>query len=179
MKKIMSIALFSDPRTQGGIETFNRNIKKFYPENLKILINYNENKKKIYEVEGILEQAKESAMFKLMNKIFLNKLREKKIKNIIKKENPDILIFSLFYEFNILKFFKGKKILVQHFNFEKLAKEINISILKKYLDYYVVLSPYDKEKFKIGFGLDDRKIKVIRHTCNIKLLQSKKKKIKN
>jgi glycosyltransferase involved in cell wall biosynthesis len=178
MKKIMSIALFSDPRTQGGIETFNRNIKKFYPENLKILINYNENKKKIYEVEGILEQTKESAMFKLMNKIFFNKLREKKIKNIIKKENPDILIFSLFYELNILKFFKGKKILVQHFNFEKLAKEINISILKKYLDYYVVLSSYDKEKFKIGFGLDDRKIKVIRHTCNIELLQSKKEKNK-
>ena len=175
MKKIISISLFSDPRTQGGIETFNRNIKKFYSENLKILINYNENKKKIYEIEGILELKKESAIFKIINKIFFNKLREKKIKNIINLENPDILIFSLFYEFDIFKKFKQTKILVQHFSLEKLKKETRNDMLKKYLDYYIVLSPYEKEKFKKEFGLLEEKLRVIRHTSNIELLGETKK----
>ena len=174
MKKIMSIALFSDPRNQGGIETFNRNMKEFYPDNLKILVNSN-NKKKIYNVSGIIEQKKESKIFKFINKIFFNKLREKKIKNIINLEKPDILIFSLFYEFNIFKKFKQTKILVQHFSLEKLKKETKNKILKKYLDYYVVLSPYEKEKFKKEFGLLEENLRVIRHTSNIELLGEIKK----
>ena len=165
MKKIMSLALFSDPRTQGGIETFNRNIKQFYLENLKILINHNENKRKIYNVEGIVELKKETVFFKIMNKIFFNKLREQRVKKIVKIENPDILIFSLFYELNILKIFRSKKILVQHFNLDKL--QIDSHVLEKYLDYFIVLSPYDKEKLQKIINLSSAKIKVIRHTLSL------------
>ena len=78
----------------------------------------------------------------------------------------------------MIKGFKcEKKILVQHFNFEKFIFDIpRMQRLKEELTYYIVLSPYDKEKFQEGFGLLKEKVKVIRHTCEIELLQNKKEK---
>ena len=35
--KILSMLIFSDPRTQGGIQTFGRTLKKFYPNEVTSL----------------------------------------------------------------------------------------------------------------------------------------------
>ena len=101
------------------------------------------------------------------------------IKKEAKKQRWDVMIFSFPYELEILKDIKSKKIMVQHFNFDKFTSDIQMMRkLVKDLKYYVVLSPYDKEKFQKGFDISEKKIKVIRHTCNMEILQTKKEKSK-
>lgn len=174
--KILSMLIFSDPRTQGGIQTFGRILKKFYPNEIMSLTVANPFKK-IYETNDLIEIGSNNILFKVINKILKNKLREYLIKKEVKKSNWDIIIFSFPYELEILKDIKAKKIIVQHFYFDKFIDDIpKMQELKKDLSYYVVLSPYDKEKFQKGFNLPEEKVKVIRHTCNMELLQERKKK---
>ena len=91
----------------------------------------------------------------------------------------DTIIFSFPYELEILKDIKAKKIMVQHFNFDKFIPDIPMmKKLVKDLKYYVVLSPYDKEKFQRGFEIPEEKMKIIRHTCNMEILKTKKEKNK-
>ena len=176
--KILSMLIFSDPRTQGGIQTFGRTLKKFYPDEVTSLTVANPFKK-IYEINDLVEVGSNNVFFRILNKILKNKLREYLIKKEVKKNNWDTIIFSFPYELEILKYIKAKKIIVQHFYFDKFINDIpKMQELKKDLSYYVVLSPYDKEKFQKGFNIPKEKVKVIRHTCNMELLQEKKKKNK-
>ena len=176
--KILSMLIFSDPRTQGGIQTFGRILKKFYPNEVTSLTIANPFKK-IYESNDLVEVGSNNIFFRILNKLLKNKLREYLIKKQVKKNKWDTIIFSFPYELEILKDIKAKKIIVQHFYFDKFIDDIpKMQELKKDLSYYVVLSPYDKEKFQKGFSIPEEKVKVIRHTCNMELLQEKKKKNK-
>ena len=176
--KILSMLIFSDPRTQGGIQTFGRTLKKFYPNEVTSLTVANPFKK-IYESNDLVEVGSNNFLFRIVNKMLKNKLREYLIKKEVKKNNWDTIIFSFPYELEILKNIKAKKIIVQHFYFDKFINDIpKMQELKKDLAYYVVLSPYDKEKFQQGFDISEEKVRVIRHTCNMELLQEKKEKNK-
>lgn len=180
--KILSMLIFSDPRTQGGIQTFGRTLKKFYPDEVISLTVANPFKK-IYESNDLIEVGSNHFLFRAANKIFKNKLREYLIKKEVKKNNWDIIIFSFPYELEILKDIKAKKIIVQHFTFSKYKNEFfknkNIKDIFEELDYFVVLSVYDKERFKKELNIHEKKLKVIRHTCDIELLKSKKRKNKS
>ena len=179
--KILNMCIFSDPRTQGGIQTFGRILKKFY-RNKIIILTLSNSTKKIYEVNDLVEIGSNNFFFRLINKILKNRLREYLIKKEVEKNKWDVIIFSFPYELKILKDIKAKKIMVQHFSLEKFIKIANcvpkIQNLIKELDFFIVLSPYDKEKFQKKFDILEEKIKVIRHTCNIELLQEKKEKNK-
>lgn len=177
--KILSMLIFSDPQTQGGIQTFGRILKKFYPSEITSLTVANPFKK-IYEVNDVVTVGSNNFFFRFFNKLLKNKLREYLVKKEVKKNKWDIIIFSFPYELEILKDIKAKKIMVQHFNFDKFKNDIpKIKKLKEDLDYYVVLSPYDKENFQKGFDIPEEKVKVIRHACNIEILKVKKEKNKN
>ena len=176
--KILNVCIFSDPRTQGGIQTFGRTLKKFYKDELISLTTINPFKK-IYEVNNVISVGSNNFIFRVINKILKNKLREYLIKKESKKQKWDVMIFSFPYELEILKDIKSKKIMVQHFNFDKFIPDAPMmKKLVKDLKYYVVLSPYDKEKFQKGFEIPEEKIKVIRHTCSMEILQNKKEKNK-
>lgn len=177
--KILSMLIFSDPQTQGGIQIFGRALKKFYPNELTFLTVANPFEK-IYEVDDVITVGSNNFFFRLVNKILKNKLREYLIRKEVRKKKWDTIIFSFPYELEILKDIKAKKIMVQHFNFDKFRSDIpKIKKLKEDLDYYVVLSPYDQEKFQRGFDILEEKIKIIRHTCNMEILKEKKEKNKN
>ena len=77
--KILSMLIFSDPRTQGGIQTFGRTLKKFYPNEVTSLTVTNPFKK-IYEVNDLVEVGSNNIFFRILNKILKNKLREYLIK---------------------------------------------------------------------------------------------------
>ena len=183
MKKILSVTLFSDPRCQGGVETFNRVLKSFYLDKISILTQANRNKK-IYEVSNLIEIGSNNFFFKLINKILQNKIREFMIlKEIRKIKEKKIIIFSYPYEIELLKNIQAKKILVQHTNFEHFIrsycqnKEKYIKIIKT-VDILVILSPYDVKKFQEKFELEKDKIRVIRHSSTIPMLKEKKQKNK-
>ena len=177
--KILSMLIFSDPQTQGGIQTFGRTLKKFYPNEITSLTVANPFKK-IYEVDDVTIVGSNNFFFRLFNKILKNKLREYLIRKEVKKNKWDTIIFSFPYELEILKDIKTKKIMVQHFNFDKFKNDIfKMKKLKEDLDYYIVLSPHDKEKFQRGFDIPEEKVKVLRHTCNMEILKEEKEKNKN
>ena len=179
MKKIVVLTLAAHPMAQGGIQTFVRRIKKFYNNNVILLTNKNKNEK-IYPINDIIEIGSVNTIFRVINRLLKDKIRKYLVMRKLKKINPEIIICNFPYELEIIKDFKcKKKILVQHFNFEKFIPDIpRMQELKKGLSNYIVLSSYDKEKFQKGFGILEEKVKVIRHTCEMKLLQNKKEKNK-
>ena len=183
--KILLVSLFNNPKGQGGIESFNRTLKKIFYKNLAIIV-YNVKKyKKLYNVSDVIEIGSTSILFRALNKVLNNKLRESLLFKKVKRLKPDIMIFSYPYEVKILSKIKAKKILVQHTGWLKYL-EIYCNnndnkikkILEEKLDYFIALSPYDKKVFCKGLNLDEKRIKVIRHSSQIELLKYKKEKNK-
>ena len=83
--KILNMCIFSDPRTQGGIQTFGRILKNFYGDEIIFLTTVNPFKK-IYDVKDIISVGSSSFLFRVINKILKNKLREILIRKEAKKE---------------------------------------------------------------------------------------------
>ena len=183
MKKIVSMTLFSDPRTQGGIETFNRTMKNFYPNEWIMITNSNRDAK-IYNVNNVIEIGSQNVTFKVINKLLKNKWRENLILKEVKNNLEGVIIFSFPYEVQLLKNIKAKKILVQHGNFDNYmsnycqGRQDYIAGIKNDTDYFVALSPQDGERFKRELNLSDNQIKVIRHSSKIEFLEEKKEKNK-
>lgn len=179
MKEILVLTLAAHPMAQGGIQTFVRRIKNFYGNNVILLTNKNKDEK-IYLIDDVVEIGSLNIIFRIINRILKDKIRKYFVMKELKRINPEIVICNFPYELEMIKNFKcKKKILVQHFNFEKFISDIpRMQKLKEELSNYIVLSPYDKEKFQKGFGLLEEKVKVIRHTCEMELLQNKKLKNK-
>lgn len=179
MKKILILTLAAHPCAQGGIQTFVRRLKDFYKEDVILLTNKNKDKK-IYEVEDVIEIGSLNIFFRIINRLLKDRIRKFLVLKQLKKIKPEIIIFNMPYELEMIKDFKcNKKILVQHFNFERFLGDMSrMEELKKDLDYYVVLSPFDKLKFQEGFKLKEEQIKVIRHTCSMEILNEKKEKNK-
>ena len=179
MKKILILTLAAHPMAQGGIQTFVRRIKKYYNKDVILLTNKNKDEK-IYLIDDVVEIGSLNIVFRVINRLLKDKIRKYLVMQELKKINPEIIICNLPYELEIIKDFKcKKKILVQHFNFERFISDIpRMQELKKDLTNYIVLSPYDKEKFQKGFNISEEKMKVIRHTCEMELLKIKKEKKK-
>ena len=183
MKKIISMTLFADPRTQGGIETFNRNLKEFYPKNLVMITNSNKYSK-LYKVNDIIEIGSQNVVFKIINKILKNKWRESLILKEVKKNLDGFIIFSFPYEVQLLKNIKSKKILVQHGNFDNYmsnycgGRKDYINGIRDDVDYFVTLSEYDAERFIKELNLDKNKVKVIHNYSKIRILDKEKQKNK-
>ena len=182
MKRIISMTLFADPRTQGGIETFNRTLKNFYPKEWVMITNLI-NKPKLYEVLDVIEIGSKNIFFRLINKILKNKIRELLTLKVVKNYLEEIIVFSFPQEIYLLNDIKARKILVQHTSFEHFIKsycendEKYINIIKN-IDVLVVLSPYDVKKFQKRFELDSDKIRIIRHSSIIPILEERKEKNK-
>lgn len=178
MKKITILTLAAHPCAQGGIQTFVRRLKSFFKEEIILLTNRNKDEK-IYKVDDVLEIGSLNIIFRVINRLLKDRIRKFLVLRQLNKIKPEIIICNMPYEFEMIKDFKcDKKILVQHFNFERFIDDITrMEKLKKNLTYYVVLSSFDKLKFQEGFKLQERQLKVIRHTCNMEIL--KENKIKN
>jgi glycosyltransferase involved in cell wall biosynthesis len=179
MKKIVVLTLAAHPMAQGGIQTFVRKIKKFYNEDTILLTNKNKDEK-IYQVNDVIEIGSLSIIFRVVNRLLKDRIRKFLVIRQLKKINPEIIICNMPYELEMIKDFKcKKKILVQHFNFERFISDISrMKKIRNSLNYYVVLSLYDKEKFQKGFNIPNEKLKVIRHTCEMELQRDKKEKNK-
>lgn len=179
MKKIVVLTLAAHPMAQGGIQTFVRRIKKFYGKDITLLTNKNKDEK-IYLIDDVIEIGNLSIIFRVVNRLLKDKIRKFLVVNQLKKLRPDIIICNMPYELEMIKEFKcKKKVLVQHFNFEKFISDIpRMKNMKDILENYIVLSPYDKEKFQKGFGISEEKMRVIRHTCDMEILGIKKEKSK-
>ena len=183
MKKIVSMALFADPRTQGGIETFNRNLKEFYPKNLVMVTNTN-NYSKLYNVQDVIEVGSKNIIFKVINKLLKNRWREKLILKEVENNLDGTIVFSFPYEVQLLKNIKAKKILVQHGNFDNYmsnycaGKQEYINGIRDDVDYFVTLSKYDAERFIKELNLDEKKVKVIHNCSKMEILNKKKEKNK-
>lgn len=182
MKKLVSLT-FADPRVQGGIEGFNRALKKFYSKEL-IMITYANNCEKIYDVSDVIEIGSRNIFFRIINKIFKNKIREFLVKKNIKKNESNIIILAHPDDLKLLKNFKLTKILVQHSSYEAYikdfchGKEEYKKLIKNGADYFIALSKYDAIRFQKGLDLDKKKIRVIRHSTSLEILKSKKLKNK-
>lgn len=175
------------PGSQGGIQTLGRVLKNFFGEELKFL-SFKEtdiNFKKIFEVNDVIELKKENYIFKIVNKILKNKLREHKINKIIQKINPDVVILGFPHEINYLKGIKCKKILVQHIKYDIYIKNFfksDIKLIekcKREIDKFIFLSKFDLDIFKENLKLKKEKLQVIRHSSEIKFLEKEKEKNKN
>lgn len=175
------------PGSQGGIQTLGRVLKNFFGKELIFLTfkEKNENFRKLFKVNDVIELEKGNFIFKILNKFLKNKLREYQINKIIRAINPDIVILGFPYEINYLKRIECKKILVQHIKYDIYIKnffksDINlIEKCKKEIDKFIFLSKFDLDIFKKNLNLEKEKLQVIRHSSEIKLLKKEKEKNKN
>lgn len=183
--KILFIADGCHPGTQGGIQTFGRALKKMFGKELMFLSDYLIQRNKIiYNVEDNIEIGYKNFFFRVLNKLSFNFIRIFLKRRFIKKLNPNIGILSSPQNLKFLKNISCKKILVQHtsFNvyFENYYKKDHnlVDISKKELDYFIVTSPKDKKKLVKNFNFPKEKIRLIRHSCEIELLNRTKEKNK-
>lgn len=183
--KILSFSRDGNPNCLGGIETFQRNLYKMFGEKI-LFLTFKRNRKKYFNINNIIEiDINKNGISKFLAKI-MSKSRYSYyvIKNILKKEKIKILILNSPNDIKKLRKLKCKKILVQHNNwkyYEKtiLKKHIKISkIIRKHIDCFVFLSKYDQGKFVKELNLDINKTKVIRHCCEVELLEKEKQKNK-
>lgn len=184
--RILFIADGCHPSTQGGIQTFGRSMKKIFEKEL-FFISYKTNKNKLFYVEDNIEIGSSSLYYRILNKFFKNFLRDFFSKKIIKEMKPEVCLLRSPQNLELLKEIKCKKILVQHINFDLYFKSKSyynsnynlLSFSKRELDYFIVTSPKDKEKFVNNLQFPSEKIKVIRHSCNMSILEKNKEKNKN
>lgn len=182
--KILLMTEGCHPETQGGIQTFSRILKKIFDDDMTILGDATKNIK-VFKIKNMIEIKEMNICFKIINKLLKNFLKKRKIKNIIEIINPDVFVLNFPYSLETISKINKKKILVQHtsfdFYFERYYKK-NYKLLeksKKELDYFVVLSPQDKIKLIQNLGFPERKIVVIRHSCELEKRKTKKEKSKN
>ena len=175
--KILCLYLGGHPSCLGGIETFERNLKKMYSQTIDFFT-LKSKKEKYYKIENVIEINEKNIKYKFL-KFILGKY--KAVSFFQKDLNYDIYIINEPIELKSIKK-NGKKILVQHFAYEdyNFYKKIKlVSKFKKELDYFVFLSEYDKERFIKEIDFPREKAVVIRHLCNLESLKEKKIKNKN
>ena len=177
--RILCIYLWGHPGCLGGIETFERNLKKMHSQ--IVFITYKNNKKKYYNIQNVIEIEKKNIIFKVLNyilgKYFI-------LKYVISKIKYDIILINRPEEIKIIKSKNKKKILVQHTSYEEYLRTYFknnkklIEKCKKELDYFIFLSEYDRERFIKEINFPREKTVVIRHTCEIEILERSKLKNK-
>ena len=184
MKDILSMVLFADPRSQGGIETFNRILKEFYMERFEMLT-LSTDRVKIYDVPDVIEIGSNKKIFKILNKLSLNKLRKILTLREINKEKRNFIIFTFPFEGEIIKNIDAKKICVIHTTLDKYisilceGKKEKLLNLIDYIDYFVVLSDYNAEALKKEIPELKDKVIAIRNSSKVERFLGKKEKNKN
>lgn len=176
--KILFLTEGNHPATQGGIQTFNRVMKKFFPEELCTLTKKLKSKyEKLYKIEDVIEVGSNKKFFISINKRLKNKIYLYLFYKKILEISPEICILNSPEELQYLKKFPNiKKILVQHTSFNRYLQvyfkndKNLIEKAKKELDYFVFLSYYDKIKFIKELNFPEKKAVVIRHTCELEIL---------
>ena len=93
--KILFLTIGNHPGTLGGIQTFGRNLKKIYGEDLIFLTN-KFNIEKLYNVEDVIEIFSDNIVLKAINRICKNAFRKYLTIKNIKKIEPDICDFTPF-----------------------------------------------------------------------------------
>lgn len=182
--KIVFLADDCHPSTQGGIQTFGRTLKNFFGENL-IFLSWPTRAKKIFKVNDVVEVLSQNIFFRIINKLSSRRLANYLTNRAVIKLSPNICILRSPQNLNYLKRVKSKKVLVQHMGFDIYFKNYyksNFKLLedsKKELDYFIVLSDPDKEQLIKKMDFPEKKIKVIRHSCEIELRKDIKEKGKN
>lgn len=185
--RILFIADGCHPGTQGGIQTFGRALKKMFGKNLIFLSEYLIQRERIiYKVSDNIEVGYKNFFFRIVNKLSFNFIRIFLKKRFIKELNPDICILRSPQNLKFLKNINCKKILVQHTQLDIYFKSkdyynLEYKLLessKLELNYFVVTSPKDREKMIDTFGFLEKKIKLIRHSCEMELLSKIKEKNK-
>ena len=178
--KILFITIENHPGTLGGIQTFGRNLKNIYGEELIFLTN-KINVEKKYKVEDVIEVFSSNKILRAINKLLSNIFRKVLIIQNIKRINPDVCILSSEKEIEFVKNIRTKVIFVQHSSPERYLK-VNKNFLKKIIirkpDCFVCSSIKDQEEFKINLKFDDVEFKVIRFPNYIPVLKEKKEKKK-
>ena len=175
--KILFIGETANPRCIGGIETFGRTLKKFFKKKLLFLC-FSTKKIKYFEMEDIIEINFDNFFIKILNRISKNKIRKSIISKKIEKIAPDICILRAPNNLDYIKKKEIKTLLVQHNCYDDYVPLLMnyIEILKENLDYFIFLSEYDKQKFIKEINFPEEKAKVIRHSCEMEILEKKKKK---
>lgn len=170
----------SNPKNAGGIETFGRNLKKIFKDEL-YFFSYGTHKTSLYDVSNVIIFEKKKYYLKFLRKKIQKYTEKKFLRSTIKKINPDIIILNSPQNLKQLKGIKQKKILVQHRTAEEYWKTDSYfnkekKLLKKVkneIDYIVTLSPYDKIEFIEKFKIKEEKIVTIRHMSEIPLIPKK------
>lgn len=173
----------ANPKISGGVATFGRNLKKIFKDELKFITMYKQ--KTLYKIEPVCECIPLNLSTRIFNKIFINQVWRYFL-NKIKVDSFSVCIINKPRSLKFLSF-KGKVILVQHQTSEQYWKRKDylhkskklLERLKKDVDVFVTLSPFDKEDFIKKFNLKKEKVIFIRHTCEMELLKRKKIKSKN
>lgn len=181
--KVVFLTNGNHPGTLGGIQTFNRNLKKIFQNDLITLTSKNKNRK-FYEINDVIEVGGEGIFYRIVNKLSKKMLIKFLIRRKIRKIKPDVCILSSPIEIDILKNIKCRKILVQHTGYLSYLdsyfhndKDL-IERSKKELDYFVFLSKYDFKKFNEELNFPVEKSVVIRHTVDLELFCGIKEKNK-
>lgn len=183
--KILSFNKYGNPNCLGGIETFQRNLYKIFGEMI-VFLSFKTKRKEYFSVKNILEiDIRENIITRLLKHIIGKyECYYYFARNILKKAKTEILILNSPDDIEIFYKLNCKKILVQHMNLKSYQElvfknqEKLLNMMRKYIDYYVFLSKYDQQKFVKELNLDINKTKVIRHCCEMELLENKKQKNK-
>lgn len=179
--KILCMGKKNNPSCLGGVETFERNLNKIFKKEIVFYV-FSNNIKKYFNINGVIEfDFNKNIKMKIIEKI-IGKNRYLLYK--AKRNKYDVLIYNS--PNDLKKFYKlgAKNILVQHgswkYYYQGTYKKNPklVTVLKENLDCYVFLSKYDQEKFVKGLELDINRTAVIRHSCEIELLENSKKKNK-
>ena len=177
--KILFISEGCHPGTSGGIQTFGRALKKMYSNDLGFIAT-NKDTKKIYDVKDVEEvRAVNFLPERIVNKLSNNYIRNKIYRDAVNESDADICVLRSPQNLYFLKNTNIKKVLVQHscmdsyFNDYYLNDNKLLELSKKELDYFVVLSPQDKDVLEKKLKFPSEKIKIIRHSCEIERLDKK------
>ena len=183
--KILSFNKYGNPNCLGGIETFQRNLYKMFREMI-VFLSFKTKRKEYFNVENILEIDIRKNIITRLLKHVIGKYEcyYYFARNISKKAKAEILILNLPDDIEIFYKLNCKKVLVQHNSWDFYKKTIFTEqpelykMIRDYIDCFVFLSKYDQEKFVKELNLDINKTKVIRHCCEVELLENKKQKNK-
>ena len=183
--KVLNFSRYWNPNCLGGVETFQRNLYEIFGKNI-IFLGFKTKRTKYFNIPNIIEiDLRKNNITRLLKHIIG---KEKSyfyfIRNILNKEKINILILNS--PIDIKDFYKlnCKKILVQHNSWDFYKKTIFTEqpelykMIRDYIDCFVFLSKYDQEKFVRELNFDINKTKVIRHCCEVELLENKKEKNK-
>lgn len=179
--KILSFSKDANPEYIGGIETFQRNLYKIFGKDIGFLT-LKGNREKYFKIDNIEEiDFEKNKIVKFLLRIISNsRYLYYFIKKYIKQNKIEILILNSPNDIRKNYKLNCKKILIQHNNWDYYQKKVFEKqltfpkIIRNYIDYYVFLSKYDQERFVEELQLDINKTKVIRHCCELEILEKNK-----